>query len=104
MARSDQRGMAHTSDLIATDIEETDGVFTGKPRGTPTFREGKIERVNEWLGGQGGSLGDFESWFYSDSRNDIPLLSKVTHPVAVNPDTVLAALAAEKCWPVIEIR
>jgi HAD superfamily hydrolase (TIGR01490 family) len=91
-------------DLIATDIEEVDGVFTGKPRGTPTFREGKVERVSEWLGAQGCSLGDCESWFYSDSLNDLPLLEKVTHPVAVDPDATLRAHAKERGWPVISLR
>jgi phosphoserine phosphatase len=90
--------------LIATDIEEIDGRFTGKPRGTPTFREGKIERVNEWLAGRGRKLEDFESWFYSDSLNDLPLLEKVTHPVAVDPDAILRAHAEERGWPVISLR
>ncbi len=90
--------------LIATDIEEIDGVFTGKPRGTPTFREGKIERVNEWLASRGRCLEDFESWFYSDSLNDLPLLERVTHPVAVDPDATLRAYAAARGWPVISLR
>jgi HAD superfamily hydrolase (TIGR01490 family) len=90
--------------LLATDIEEVDGVFTGKGRGTPTFREGKIKRVNEWLAAQGTRLGDYESWFYSDSLNDIPLLELVTHPVAVDPDDTLRAKAAERGWQVISLR
>jgi HAD superfamily hydrolase (TIGR01490 family) len=90
--------------LIATDIEEVDGVFTGKPRGTPTFREGKVERVNEWLAGRGRRLEDFESWFYSDSLNDLPLLERVTHPVAVDPDATLRAHATEHAWPIISLR
>jgi HAD superfamily hydrolase (TIGR01490 family) len=91
--------------LLATDIEEgPDGVFTGKPRGTPTFREGKIRRVRDWLGGRGARLEDFESWFYSDSLNDLPLLELVTHPVAVDPDPTLRAHAAERGWPIISLR
>ena len=90
--------------LIATDIEEKDGVFTGKPRGTPNFREGKIERVEEWLAGKGRRLADYESWFYSDSLNDLPLLELVTHPVAVDPDATLRAHAEERGWPVISLR
>ena len=90
--------------LIATDIEEVDGVFTGKPRGTPNFREGKIERVNEWLAERGRKLPDYESWFYSDSLNDLPLLELVTHPVAVDPDATLRAHAAERGWPIISLR
>jgi HAD superfamily hydrolase (TIGR01490 family) len=90
--------------LIATDIEEVDGVFTGKARGTPTFREGKIERVNEWLASRGHQLKDYESWFYSDSLNDLPLLERVTHPVAVDPDATLRAHATERGWPIISLR
>ncbi|HXF80949.1 MAG TPA: HAD family hydrolase [Usitatibacter sp.] len=90
--------------LIATDIEEKGGLFTGKPRGTPTFREGKIERVNEWLASRGRDLGGCESWFYSDSLNDLPLLARVTHPVAVDPDATLRAHAKEHGWPVISLR
>jgi HAD superfamily hydrolase (TIGR01490 family) len=90
--------------LIATDIEEVDGVFTGKPRGTPAFREGKIECVNAWLAASGHRLADYESWFYSDSQNDLPLLDLVTHPVAVDPDPTLRARAAERGWPIISLR
>ena len=91
-------------DLIATDIEEVDGVFTGKPRGTPTFREGKIQRVDEWLAAKGRKLADFESWFYSDSLNDLPLLERVTHPIAVDPDATLRAHATKRKWPIISLR
>jgi HAD superfamily hydrolase (TIGR01490 family) len=91
--------------LLATDIEEgPDGVFTGKPRGTPTFREGKIRRVREWLASKGSRLEDYESWFYSDSLNDLPLLELVTHPVAVDPDDTLRAHAAGRGWPIISLR
>ena len=98
---ADELGIEH---LIATDIEEVDGNFTGKPRGTPCFREGKIERVGEWLAARGRALGDFESWFYSDSLNDMPLLEKVDHPVAVDPDPTLLAHARSRGWPVISLR
>ena len=90
--------------LLATDIEEVDGVFTGKPRGTPTFREGKIQCVNDWLAERGTRLADYESWFYSDSLNDLPLLELVTHPVAVDPDATLRATAQQRGWPVISLR
>ncbi len=90
--------------IIATEIEEEGGVFTGKPRGTPTFREGKIQRVGEWLAARGERLEDFESWFYSDSLNDLPLLERVTHPVAVDPDATLRSHAAERGWPIISLR
>jgi HAD superfamily hydrolase (TIGR01490 family) len=90
--------------LLATDIEEVDGMFTGKPRGTPTFREGKIRRVNEWLAEMGHRLEDFESWFYSDSLNDLPLLERVDHPHAVDPDPRLRAEAEKRRWPIISLR
>jgi HAD superfamily hydrolase (TIGR01490 family) len=90
--------------LLATDIEEVDGLFTGKARGTPTFREGKIQRVTEWLADMGHTLADFESWFYSDSRNDMPLLERVDHPVAVNPDETLSVEARKRGWPVIHLK
>jgi len=92
------------ANLIATDIEEENGLFTGLPRGVPAFREGKIRRVNEWLGAKGRVLEDFESWFYSDSLNDLPLLERVTHPVAVDPDATLRSHAIERGWPVISLR
>ena len=94
-------GIAH---LLATDIEEVGGVFTGKARGTPTFREGKITRVREWLGERGERLEDFESWFYSDSLNDLPLLELVDHPVAVDPDAILRRHAAGRGWPIISLK
>jgi HAD superfamily hydrolase (TIGR01490 family) len=90
--------------LVATDIEEVDGMFTGKPFGTPCFREGKIKRVDEWLASMGHRLGDFESWFYSDSLNDLPLLERVNHPVAVDPDATLRAHAQQRGWPILSLR
>ena len=98
---AEELGIEH---LIATDIEEIDGTFTGKPRGTPCFREGKVERVNEWLAGRGHRLADFESWFYSDSLNDMALLERVDHPVAVDPDATLSAHAKERGWEIISLR
>jgi len=90
--------------LIATEPEVRDGRYTGKVAGTPNMREAKIARLEAWLATRGARLADFrESWFYSDSRNDIPLLSVVTHPVAVNPDPTLAALATQKRWPILHI-
>ncbi len=98
------RARAGRADLIATDIEEKDGAFTGKPRGTPSFREGKVTRVNEWLASPGCRLEDYESWFYSDSLNDLPLLERVTHPVAVDPDETLRAHARERGWRIMSLR
>ena len=91
--------------LIATEPEMKDGLYTGKVAGTPNMREGKVTRLETWLGERGLALDHFrESWFYSDSVNDLPLLLRVTHPIAVNPDPPLAAVAREKGWPQIEIK
>jgi HAD superfamily hydrolase (TIGR01490 family) len=91
--------------LVATGVElGPDGRYTGRPDGTPSFREGKIVRTGEWLASLGHGLDDFDrSWFYSDSRNDIPLLERVTDPVATNPDAVLHATAVERGWPVVRL-
>jgi HAD superfamily hydrolase (TIGR01490 family) len=91
--------------LIATEIEiAPDGNFTGKPQGLPSFREGKITRVEQWLAQQGVGIDDFsESFFYSDSLNDLPLLARVTHPVAVNPDPRLRQHAKDQGWQVLDL-
>ena len=90
--------------LVATEPEKKDGRFTGRVAGVPCFREGKIQRVELWLAGLGRRLADFaESRFYSDSHNDLPLLARVTHPVAVDPDPQLAAEAARRGWPVLSL-
>ena len=92
------------AELIATDPEEQDGEFTGKVRGTPCFREGKVTRLEAWLAQRGGALADYsESWFYSDSHNDLPLLERVSHPVAVDPDAQLRARAERGGWPIISL-
>jgi HAD superfamily hydrolase (TIGR01490 family) len=91
--------------LIATEPEERDGVFTGRPAGVPCFQAGKIVRMEQWLGAQGLGWDAFgQSTFFSDSRNDLPLLEKVTRPVAVDPDPVLADRARERGWPIISLR
>ncbi|MBS1198875.1 MAG: family hydrolase [Proteobacteria bacterium] len=95
-------GIAH---LIATIPAFENGQFTGKPRGLPAFREGKVVRVESWLESLGLCWESFaESRFYSDSHNDLPLMSSVDHPVAVNPDNTLRALAQEKGWEIISLR
>lgn len=91
--------------LVATIPAQEAGQFTGAPRGLPAFREGKITRVDAWLESLGLWWGSFEqSWFYSDSFNDLPLLQKVSHPVAVDPDDTLRAHAAAQGWPVLSLR
>ncbi|MCX6550220.1 MAG: HAD-IB family hydrolase [Acidobacteria bacterium] len=92
------------TNLVATELEALDGRYTGRPRGTPCFREGKVQRLGEWLAERGERLADYEqSWFYSDSMNDAPLLSLVTNPVAVHPDDRLRARAEQAGWPVISL-
>lgn len=88
--------------LIATEPEFVDGRFTGRFTGVPSFHEGKVERLVSWLERRGQDLAD--SWFYSDSHNDIPLLSRVTHPVAVDPDDALRRTAESRGWPIISLR
>ncbi|MEP6702980.1 MAG: HAD family hydrolase [Betaproteobacteria bacterium] len=91
--------------VIATDPEmNPDGSFTGGCVGIPNMRANKIARLDGWLAGRGQRLDDFaESWFYSDSRNDLPLLTRVTHPVVVDPDGELARHAQAHGWPVLRI-
>jgi HAD superfamily hydrolase (TIGR01490 family) len=91
--------------LIATEPEEKAGEFTGRVQGVPAFREGKVTRLEAWLAQRGLSWGSFEqTWFYSDSLNDLPLLAKVTDPVAVDPDETLKETALEKGWSIISLR
>ena len=91
--------------LIATEPEQRDGRFTGRVAGTPCFREGKVKRLEEWLAGRGRRMADFaESACYSDSHNDLPLLERVTRPVAVDPDPKLAEQAKARGWAVISLR
>lgn len=90
--------------LIAT-IPERDGErYTGRILGTPSFKEGKVTRVQQWLNDQSLSLSDFSnSWFYSDSLNDLPLLETVTRPVATNPSSALRAIAHSRGWQVLDL-
>jgi HAD superfamily hydrolase (TIGR01490 family) len=91
--------------LVATEPEIIDGRFTGRVSGEPCFQEGKVRRVDAWLASLALRREDFaESAFYSDSRNDLSLLSAVTRPVAVDPDATLAAHAAAHGWPIVSWR
>lgn len=92
--------------LIAIELEEEeDGRFTGRVSGVPSFQEGKITRLQQWLDEHGLSMNSYgQSFFYSDSHNDLPLLKLVDHPVAVDPDDTLRAYAEQQGWRVISLR
>jgi HAD superfamily hydrolase (TIGR01490 family) len=91
--------------LIATDPEQLNGEFTGRVFGTPSFQQGKVTRLIEWLSARGQSLQDFaESWFYSDSHNDLPLMKVVSRPVAVDADPQLTEFAKANNWPLMSLR
>jgi len=97
-----QFGIEH---LIATEPEHKDGEFTGRVAGVPSFKEGKITRLNQWLAERGWSMDSFDdTTFYSDSLNDLPLLKIVQHPVAANPDDTLRAHAEKFGWPIVNLR
>ena len=87
--------------LLAVELERHERRYTGRILGTPTFREGKITRLTEWMEDSGRSLDG--SYFYSDSHNDLPLLKLVDNPVAVNPDPTLSAHAEAEEWPVLRL-
>ncbi len=91
--------------LIAVNLErDADGRYVGRIDGVPSYREGKIARVDDWLQGLGAQWCDFERVnFYSDSTNDLPLLERVSHPVATNPSPSLARIAAERGWPQLQL-
>lgn len=92
------------SELIAVELErDATGWITGEIKGTPSFREGKVTRVAQWLTQQDLDWDDVEMTFYSDSMNDLPLLEKAHHPVATNPDARLRQLATERGWRILEL-
>jgi HAD superfamily hydrolase (TIGR01490 family) len=88
--------------ILATEPEMIDGKYTGKVSGVPCFREGKVERLHKWLRQNGLNLAD--SYFYSDSHNDLPLLELVSQPVAVDPDETLQQHAEMKGWEIISLK
>lgn len=88
--------------ILATEPEQLDGQYTGNVSGTPCFQAGKVTRLNQWLAETGHSLAG--SYFYSDSRNDLPLLEYVDHPVAVDADPALTDIAQQRHWPIISLR
>ena len=90
-------------EIIATDPDFDEfGHVLGDVVGIPSFQEGKIQRLQQWLMQKG--LAVSETWFYSDSRNDLPLLQQVNHPVAVDPDDVLRDYAQAQGWPIMSLR
>lgn len=91
--------------LLAVKLERgPDGRPSGRIDGTPTFRDGKVQRVGEWLQGRGADWGDFERiTVYSDSPNDLPLLERATEPVATNPSPALEALARQRGWRCLQL-
>ncbi|SED68238.1 HAD family hydrolase [Pseudomonas coleopterorum] len=88
--------------LLATEVESVDGRYTGRSFDVPCFKEGKVTRLNRWLEENGYDLHD--SYFYSDSMNDLPLLEQVTHPVVVDPDPRLHEEAKRRGWKEISLR
>jgi len=91
-------------ELIAVElVRDANGWFTNEISGVPTLREGKVQRLQQWLIREGLDWADVDTTFYSDSRNDLPLLERVNHPVATNPDNTLRAVALEKGWPILEL-
>ena len=92
-------------DLIAVELDRNgQGSVTGRIRGTPSFREGKIERVNQWLAQLGRHWSEFDrTTFYSDSTNDLPLLERVSDPVATHPSPALEAIAAQRGWRILRL-
>jgi HAD superfamily hydrolase (TIGR01490 family) len=92
-------------DLIATDLEESGGVYTGRIAGIPCFQAGKINKLQEWIAARPDQSLDLKhSIFYSDSFNDIPLLEAAGSAVAVDPDETLHAHAQKRGWPIISLR
>ena len=88
--------------LLATECEVVDGHYSGRMTDVPCFQEGKVVRLERWLKEKGHSLEG--AYFYSDSINDLPLLSEVANPVAVDPDPLLAAEAKDRGWQILSLR
>ena len=91
-------------ELIAVELaRDTEGALTGEIKGTPSFREGKVFRVEQWLADRGLGWSDAETTFYTDSMNDLALLEKATHPIATNPDERLRAIATARGWRILDL-
>lgn len=96
-------GVADAGLMAVQLARDADGWYTGEIDGIPTMRQGKVLRMEQWLAARQLSWGDVDSTFYSDSMNDVPLLEKVNHPVATNPDPHLRALAQERGWRILDL-
>ena len=90
--------------LLATDLETKDGKFTGKISGTPCYKEGKLDRLHQWMENSSGNHSLANSTFYSDSVNDLPLLEAVQIPIAVDPDDRLLKESQRRDWKTISLR
>ena len=88
--------------LLGCEAELKNGHYTGGIIGTPSFQEGKVSRLDDWLVENKISMAG--ACFYSDSHNDLPLLERVDKPIAVDPDDKLAAIAKQRSWPIISLR
>ena len=101
------RPIAHAfgvHELIAVELEQdAHGNLTGEIKGTPSAREGKVTRMEQWLEARKLRWSDVETTFYTDSMNDLALLEKVNRPVAANPDEGLRALATERGWRILDL-
>lgn len=95
-------GLFNVDNLIASEPEVLNGIYTGKSTGIPSYAQGKVTRLEQWLK-ENRYMPD-EQWFYSDSHNDLPLLRSVDHPVAVDPDDILRIEAENNEWPIISLR
>ena len=92
------------TDLIAVDLaRDAQGWITGEISGTPSFKDGKVKRVAEWLAARRLAWQDVNITFYSDSVNDLPLLEKAQTPVATNPDARLRQIATDRGWRILEL-
>ena len=101
------RPIAHAfgiDELLAVELARgPDGWYSGEIAGTPSFREGKVQRLEQWLAARGLGWGQVHTTFYSDSLNDLPLLEKADVPVATNPSAGLRALAQQRGWPILDL-
>jgi HAD superfamily hydrolase (TIGR01490 family) len=101
------RPIAHAfgiQELIAVELaRDSQGWITGEISGTPSFKEGKVIRVSEWLSANQKTWQDVQITFYSDSINDLPLLERAQIPVAVNPDARLRQLATDRGWRILQL-